>query len=632
MHGATLLLLVLAAGLTSQWLAWRLRLPAIVVLIAAGLVLGPMTGVIRIGMSQGELGELIGLGVAIILFEGGMDLKLGEFRRVGHGVGRLTLVAPPIAWLLGSAAAHYLAGLSWPVAIVLGAIIVVTGPTVILPLLRQARLNKETASLLKWEGIVNDPMGVLLAVLTFQYLTIGGGVSQTLSGLAAALAAAAVFGGFGGWVTGKLYQRGAVPEHLKPPILMVLVLVVYWASNLVQNEAGLLSVTLMGMVVGNMDLVERESLQRFKENLTVVLLSVLFIVIPSQLQISQLQLLDWRVLLFVVAVLLVVRPLTIAAATIDAPMRREDKLLLGWIAPRGIVAAATAGIFGPELVASGYPDAVKLLPITFTVIIVTVLVHGLTIGRLARHLDLAARNDNGLLIVGSSPFAVEFARVLKRLEIDVLLVDGVYQRLKDARMENLDVYYGEILSEHAEHTLEAQHLNHLLSGTVNDFYNALVCKAQGRRFGHHRTFQFATPQSSGPELRRLTLQQRGYFAFGPEATFELLHQRLTEGWKVQTTKLSKSYGWSEFSSRQGELGTAWLLLGGVSASGMLRLYSSEQRFKLEAGWTAIYFAPEVLREGKANASEAASQSGSQADSQAGSERSSSEAMSTLRAS
>ncbi|WP_418315086.1 cation:proton antiporter [Piscinibacter sakaiensis] len=606
MHTATLLLVVLAAGLISQWVAWRIRLPAIVVLITAGILLGPATGVIEIGMAQSELTEMIGFGVAIILFEGGMDLKLGEFKRVGHGVGRLTLVAPPIAWLLGSLAAHYLGGLSWPVSMVLGAILVVTGPTVILPLLRQAKLNKESASLLKWEGIVNDPVGVLLAVLTFQYLTIGGGISKTLLGVAAAIAAAAVFGGLGGWLIGKLYQRGGVPEHLKPPLLMVMVLIVYWASNLVQHEAGLLSVTLMGMVIGNMHLVERESLQRFKENLTVVLLSVLFIIIPSQLQASQLDLLDWRTLAFVFAVLLLVRPLTIALATIGAPMRGGDKILLGWVAPRGIVAAATAGIFGPALVAAGYPDAERLLPITFAVIIATVLAHGLTMGRLGRHLGLAARSDNGVLFVGSSPWTVAFARVLKRLDIDVLIVDGVYSRLKEARMDNLPVYYGEILSDHAEHTLEAQHLNHLLCGTVNDFYNALVCKAQGRRYGNHRSFQFATHKSSGQQLNQLTLQQRGYFAFSEDATYEFLHERLNEGWLVQTTKLTKSYGWSEFSSRGGEQGKDWLLLGGVSPTGMIRLYSPEQKFKLEAGWTAIYFGPESTgREAKpAEASEA----------------------------
>ncbi len=595
-----MLLIVLAAGLASQWVAWRIGVPAIVVLIGAGLALGPASGVVDLAMSQEELGGMIGLGVAIILFEGGMDLKLGEFRRVGHGIGRLTVLGPPLAWLFASLAGHYLGGLSWPVSIVLGAILVVTGPTVILPLLRQARLNNESASLLKWEGIVNDPVGVLIAVLTFQYFTIAdGGPASILMSLGAAIAAAAVLGGLGGWLTGWLYRRGSVPEHLKAPLLIVLVPVVYWASNLVQHEAGLLSVTVMGLVVGNMKLVEREALQRSQENLTVILVSVLFIVIPSQLSTSQLELIDWRILLFVAAILLLVRPLTILLATIGAPMRREDKILLGWIAPRGIVAAATAGLFGPALVASGYPDAEKLLPVTFLIIIATVLAHGFSIGHLARRLGLAAKIDNGLLLVGASPWSCSLAQVLKKLEIDVLLVDGVYHRLKGPRMDGIEVYYGEILSEHAEHTLEAQHLNHLLCATDNDFYNSLVCKAQGRRFGHHRTFQLATHQASGQELKRLTLQQRGYFAFDPEANFEVLHQRLDEGWRIATTKFSESFGWEAFNERMGERGRDWLLLGGVSPDGMLRLYSREQRFKLEAGWTVLYFAPAATEQDKA---------------------------------
>jgi CPA1 family monovalent cation:H+ antiporter len=590
LHAATQLLILLGAGLASQWVAWRVGLPAIVVLIASGLVLGPVSGVIHFGLSQVELTELIGLGVGIILFEGGMDLKVGEFRRVGHGVGRLTVLAPPLAWLLGGLAAHYIGGLSAPVSAVLGAILVVTGPTVIVPLLRQAKLDKEAASLLKWEGIVNDPVGVLLAVLTFQYLTIGGGLRATLIGLGAAIAAAALLGGAGGWLVGWLYRRGAVPEHLKAPVLMVLVLVVYWASNLVQHEAGLLSVTLMGLLIGNMKLVEREALQQFKENLTVVLLSVLFIVIPSQLQAEQLALLDWRILGFVLAVLLLVRPMTIALATLGAPMRRQDKILLGWIAPRGIVAAATAGIFGPALVAAGYPDAAKLLPVTFAIVIVTVLAHGLSIGPLARRLGLAAKDDNGLLIVGATPWTCALAQALKKLEVDVLIVDGAYQRLKEARMAGIDVHYGEILSEHAEHTLETQHLSHLLCATENDFYNALVCKALGRRFGHHRTFQLVTARAAGEDMKRLTLQQRGYFAFDMDAGYDTLHQHLSDGWTVQSTTLSPAFGWAELKGRLGEPGKDWQLLGGIAPDGTFRLYSGEQRFKLEAGWKAIYFA------------------------------------------
>lgn len=593
MHIATLLLLILAAGLASQWLAWRIRLPAIVVLIASGLALGPVSGIIELGLSQNELTELIGLGVAIILFEGGMDLKLGEFRRVGHGIGRLTILGPPLAWLFGSLAAHHIAGLSWPVAWVMGAILVVTGPTVILPLLRQARLNKESASLLKWEGIVNDPLGVLLAVLTFQYFTLAGsGLPKILAGLGAAIGAAAFFGGLGGWLTGWLYRRGSVPEHLKAPILMVLVLAVYWASNLVQHEAGLLSVTLMGLVIGNMKLVEREALRHFKENLTVVLLSVLFIVIPSQLRVSQLGQLDWHTALFVLAVLLLVRPLTIGLATLGAPMRRQDKLLLAWVAPRGIVAAATAGIFGPALVAAGYPDAERLLPTVFLVIIATVLAHGLTLARFARRLKLAGGKENGLLIVGASPWTHALARALKRLEVDVMVADGAYHRLKPIRMDGIEVYYGEILSEHAEHGLENQHLSYLLCATDNDYYNALVCKAQGQQFGHHRTFQLATHQESSQEPKRLTLQRRGYFAFNADADFETLHQWLNEGWTVQTTRLSKDFNFDRIKRRLGEHGRDWLLLGGISPKGELQLYSGEQPFTPEAGWIMLYFALE----------------------------------------
>lgn len=597
MDSATLLLTILCAGLASQWFAWRLRLPAIVVLIAAGLVLGPVTGLINLDLPPHDLSELIGLGVAIILFEGGMDLKLEDLRRAGKGIGRLTLLGPPLAWLLGSFAAHHIAGLSWPVSWVLGAILVVTGPTVIMPLLRQVSLNKESASLLKWEGIVNDPIGVLLAVLAFQYFTIAGsGMAETAAGVGLALAVMIVLGGGGGWLTGWVYQRGLVPEHLKAPLLLVLVLFVYSASNMVQHEAGLLSVTAMGLVLGNMNLVDREDLMRFKENLTVILLSVLFIVIPSQLDRQLAYLIDLRMLFFVLAVLLVVRPLTIMLATIGAPMRIADRKLLSWIAPRGIVAAATAGIFGPALVAAGYPDGEKLLLIVFLVIITTVLAHGLTIGRLSRHLGLAAKHANGLLIVGASPWTNALAKALKDQDVEVLLVDGAYHRLKSARMDGIDIYYGEILSEHAEHTLETLHLNHLLAATDNDFYNALVCKAMGRSFGHHRTFQLATHQESSHEPKRLTLQRRGHIAFNADADFEKLTQLLNEGWKIQTSVLSKTYTFAKLKQRFGKPGTDWLIVAAVTPDGYFRLYSSEQTFSAQAGWNVFYFAPENKRE------------------------------------
>jgi NhaP-type Na+/H+ or K+/H+ antiporter len=287
-------MMVIVTGLLSQWLAWRVGIPAIIVLIFTGLLLGPVAGSWGLGLNidanSDGFRHLIGLGVAVVLFEGGLALELRELKRVGNHIGRLVLLGPPLAWLLGTLASHFIGGLSWPVSLVLGAILVVTGPTVIMPLLRHAKLNQDTSSLLKWEGIVNDPVAVLLAVLTYQY-----------------------------------FQYSSVD------------------SNLFQHEAGLLTVTLMGLVIGNMKLGEIADLQKFKESITIVLVSALFIVLTASLQWTDLQLLGWRAGLLILAFLLLVRPLTIWMATMGSGMQRENRMLLGWIAPRGIVAAATAG-------------------------------------------------------------------------------------------------------------------------------------------------------------------------------------------------------------------------------------------------------------------------------------------------
>ena len=593
MHAATIVLMILAAGLASQWVAWLLRLPGIVILIATGLVLGPVTGLFDPQTPSEQLTELIGLGVAIILFEGGMDLKLGELKKAGRGVGRLVFLGVPITWALTAAAAHWIVGLSWPVSLVLGAILVVTGPTVIQPILRFARLNDESASLLKWEGIANDPIGVLLAVLTFQYFTIAGdGFADTIVALGSAIAAALALGGGGGWLIGKLFLRGGVPEHLKPPVLMVLVLVVYTLSNQVQHEAGLLSVTVMGVVLGNMRMSGREDLQRFKENLTIMLVSVLFIVITARLDFDQLLLLDAPAMVLIAAVFFLVRPVAVGLSTIGAKMRQADRILLGWVAPRGIVAAATAGLFGPAMVSAGYEDARIMLPLVFAVIIATVLLHGLTLGPLGRRLGLAAEDDNGVLIIGASPWSLELAKSLKTLDVEVLLVDGVYRRLKPARMAGIEVYYGEILSEHAEHTLETHHLGHLLCATPNDFYNALVCNALGPEFGRHRSLQLPTAEEADKESRRLAADQRGHLAFGEDCCYDWLQERLDDGWVIHRTRISEAFSMEDATGKLGEPGTDWLLLGAVSPDGRPRLYSDELPFEPEEDWQVLYFAPE----------------------------------------
>ncbi len=592
MHASTVLVIILAAGLGSQWIAAKLRLPGILVMIAAGVALGPLTGIVTLDVDQADLTELIGVGVAIVLFEGAMDLRVGEIRKVGAGVRRLTILAPPLAWGLGAVAAHYAGGLSWPVSWVLGAILVVTGPTVILPLLRQARLRKDIGSLLKWEGIVNDPVGVLLAVLTFQFLTLSGeGVASTAVRMLVALAAAAFVGGGGGWVVAKLYRRGWVPPHLKGPLLVVLVPGVFWTTNLVQNEAGLLAVTLMGLVIGNARLVERERILDFKSSLTVVLLAVLFIVIPGQLTRADLASLDLRAVAFVAAILFLVRPLSIWIATIGLPLSWQEKTLLSWIAPRGIVAAATAGVFGPALVADGYDDATALLPFVFAVIVTTVLAHGLTLGPLARRLGLAASARNGLLIVGASPFAQALGAALVAADIDVLVTDGSYRRLSSLRKAGIPTWTGEILSEHAEDELDASHLNYVLAATDNGFYNALVCRSQNDDFGSTHVFQLPMQKPAGEDTNRLPLQRRGHFAFDRVSDYYVLHGHVKDDWQVWTTSITDVHTPDSLAARLGTEGEDWLMLGAITAAGALRLHSRTHPVTLKPGADVLVFAP-----------------------------------------
>lgn len=592
MHASTVLVIILAAGLGSQWIATKLRLPGILVMIAAGVVLGPVTHVVELDVEQAELTELIGLGVAIVLFEGAMDLRIGEIRKVGAGVRRLTILAPPLAWSMGAVAAHYAGGLSWPVSWVLGAILVVTGPTVIQPLLRQARLRKDVASLLKWEGIVNNPVGVLLAVLTFQYLTLSGeGVGSTALRMLAALAAAAVVGAGGGWLVATLYRFGWVPPHLKGPLLVVLVPAVFWVTNLVQHEAGLLAVTLMGLVIGNARLVERERILNFKSSLSVVLIAVLFIVIPGQLTRDDLASLDLRAVAFVAAILFLVRPLSIWIATIGLRLSWQEKTLLSWIAPRGIVAAATAGVFGPALVTNGFEDATALLPFVFAVIVATVLAHGLTLGPLARRLGLAASARNGLLMVGASPFVQALGEALVAADIDVLVTDGSYRRLSRLRKAGIPTWTGEILSEHAQEEFDASHLNYVLAATDNGFYNALVCRSQNDDFGSTHVFQLPMQRPAGQDANRLPLQRRGHFAFDRSSDFYVLHGRVKDGWTVWITSITEEHTADDLAARLGMEGEDWMLLGAITPAGQLRLHSRTHAVTLKPGWRAIVFAP-----------------------------------------
>ncbi len=549
-HIAITIVSVSALGVAAQWIAWRLKMPAIIFLAAFGLVVGPGLGLIDPSADFGEfLRPVVSLCVAIILFEGGLSLQLRELKEAAGGVRRLVYAGVPLAWGFSSACAHYVGGLDGPVSLVFGAIMVVTGPTVIMPMLRNAALNRRTASYLKWEGIVNDPIGALLAVLVFQFFIFrqsGSAWPEVVAGLGLAIGSGIILGGLGGVAIGRAMRAGLVPEYLKSPIMLGLVLVVYTLSNLIQHEAGLLSVTIMGIVVGNMNLPGIGDLKRFKEYITIMLVSVVFVCLTADLDVSSLGEIGWRGLGLVLAILFLARPATILLATVASGMLMRDRLLLAWIAPRGIVAAATAGLMGPGLVDAGY-DAGVLLPLVFAIIFATVFSHGLTLNWLAARLDLASKHRDGVLIVGASPWTVELSQTLNGMGINVLLADSSWHNLRPARLAGIPVFYGEILSEFAEESVELAHIRTVLAATSNDAYNALVCTALAPEIGQRNVLQLALGGSDPDEdPKALARPRRGSVAFDSDAYFESLWRHFVRGWKFSKTKLSDEYRYADF--------------------------------------------------------------------------------------
>lgn len=533
----TILLLVVGiavAGVFGQWLGWKLRLPAIIPLLVIGALLGPIGGVIHPSEALGEvMRPAIGMAVAIIVFEGGLNLNLRELRSAGSGILRLIAVALPLNWLLGTLAGHWVAGLSWPVAILVGAILVVTGPTVIMPLLRQAKLEPRAAAFLRWEAIVNDPIGATLTLLVLSYLTLSTTMSGSAAiihlawhtllgaGLAASLGLVVPFG------IRTLFKRDLAPEYLKTPILLAGALGVYAAGEAIQPETGLVGATLFGVVLANIDVTGLQELRRFKESLTVFLVSGLFILLTANIDRSTVQMLSWPIAMTTLGIVFVVRPLAIWLATIGAKASWRERLLVGWIGPRGVVAAAIAGVAGERLAQAGYPDARLVLPLVFAVIASTVLLHGLSLAPLARWLKLASGGQGGLLIVGASRWTVRLGEALHGAGIPVVLVDRSALALKDARLAGLRTLRVEVLSVIGEEMVDLRDIEQVLAATPDDAYNALVCTRFAPELGRERVHQLALDEvGTRYEASR---EWRGKIIIGEGMTFQHLGDLMQAG-------------------------------------------------------------------------------------------------------
>lgn len=529
-------------GLFSQWIAWRFRMPAIVIMSVAGLIIGPFTGLVEPNETFGPIFQtVISLAVAVILFEGSLSLDFREIRDFKRSILRISTVGAAIAWIAGTVAAHYVAGLSWPVAFVIGGLFVVTGPTVILPLLRQAKLKERPAAVLKWEGIVVDPFGALLALFAYQVVLgvyqLEGGTSLSVFFISALLAA--LLGGVIGYLMGQAFERGIIPEFLKSSMLLATVLIVFSLSDAIMHETGLLAVTVMGLVMGNMRLSSHHELLHFKENISVLLISTVFIMLTASLTTDTLlQILDWRMFFFVLAMLFIVRPLSIWLATINTSLTWQERTLIGWIAPRGIVALTVSGYFATALQDVGFQSAELLTALTLALVFATVISHGFSIEWLAKKLGLQASNKEGIIIVGASPFTSQLAASIQKNGFEVLLMDRNWEDLGEARQMGVHTEAGDILSEHTEFHVDLTPYNQLIAATSHDAYNVLVCADFVPSLGRQHIYQTAVHEA---DPKHYSPKFGGQILIGEGADIHMLNELIAEGASLKQTNITEIY-------------------------------------------------------------------------------------------
>ena len=569
--------LVGALGVGSQWLAWRLRMPAIVLMLAAGILVGPVLGIFDPARDIGPLmAPMIAIAVAIILFEGGLTLNFHQLRDAAVGVKRLVFIGAPLGWLTSALALHYGAGLSWQTAAVFGGIMIVTGPTVIAPLLRTARLSRRPAALLQWEAIVNDPIGALAAVLAFEVVVVlntATTVGAAVGDLALGIGVATVLGAVGGYGLAHSFKQGWVPEYMKVPVLFALLLAVFGVSDAVLHESGLLAVTIMGIVIANANLPSYVELRRFKEHATVLLVSGVFILLAAGLDFAALSALDWRAVVFVALVVLVARPLTVFVSLAGSGLPWREQVLVAFTGPRGVVLVAVAGLFGERLLSLGLEDAALIAPLAFVLVAFTVVLHGFTLAPFARLLGLTGADTPGVIIIGGSDWSTGLAEALKRAEVPVLMADPNFGHLRAARAAGISTFSGDILSEGAEQRLELVSYATLIAATDNDAYNTLVATDLAPEFGRDNVFQIARAKSDNARHQLPTTL--GGKALGLNATYAEMEHMYRAGWTFRITRLTEEF---TLENWRGERPDA-RLVARISPKGEIKLISGDDDVK-----------------------------------------------------
>ncbi|MDO6801839.1 sodium:proton antiporter [Wenyingzhuangia sp. 1_MG-2023] len=509
---------IIILGILAQWFAWKLKLPAILPLILIGLIVGPISTFITNdgekwiepvwngarGLFAGEsLFFFVSLAISIILFEGGLTLKKKEIFNVGPAIIKLITIGTFVTFFGAGIAVHYLLGLNWSISFLFSSLIIVTGPTVITPILRNIRLKRDVSAILKWEGILIDPIGALVAVLVFEFISIENTSDYTQTALIE-FGKIVLFGSTFGFTFAHTFnfilKKQMVPKYLLNVFTLAYVLGVFVLSDSFAHESGLLSVVVMGMVLGNIDMPHLKEILDFKESLSVLLISILFILLSANMNVKDFDLINnWQTLALFGIIILVVRPLGVFLSTKNSGLKFREKVFVSWVGPRGIVAAGIASLFGLKLVATGEEGAEYITPLVFFIVLGTVLLNATTARFVARLLGVYMRSSKGILIIGASEVSRVIAKYLEEKNRYVVLIDNNADKIELAQQMGLNADVVDVFSDEVIDNIEFNDIGYLLALTGSKKVNKHAIESFSKRIDSSSAFRFVseTELSSG---------------------------------------------------------------------------------------------------------------------------------------
>ncbi len=503
---------IIILGIVAQWVAWKFKIPAILPLLLIGLLVGPIAAEFlsddggkwiepiwngEKGLFPGDgLYYFVSLAISIILFEGGLTLKRSEIKNVGPVITKLITLGSAITFFGAGVVAHYIFELGWEISFLFSGLIIVTGPTVITPILRNIPLKKDISTVLKWEGILIDPIGALVAVLVFEFISVGGGGAFTKTALiefSKILLFGTTFGFTFAHALAFSINKKLIPHYLLNVVALSAVLLVFVLSDIFAHESGLLAVVVMGMVLGNSNLANLKELLYFKESLSVLLISILFILLSANINIEDLFLLyTWKTGVLFVVVVFVVRPIAVFASTFHSNLKLNEKLFISWVGPRGIVAAGIASLFGSKLIKQGVEGAEYITPLVFMVVLGTVLLNATTARFFAKIVGVFLKKSDAILLVGASKAVRLIALFLKEKGKRVILIDSNKNFIQEALNLQLEAFKVDVYDDELTNNIELNDVGYLIALTGSDQVNMHTLNKYSEDFGEQGAYKMAS--------------------------------------------------------------------------------------------------------------------------------------------